>query len=179
MDRAGLVEGDVARAARGEMDARRAAEQAIAGFDHGKRHVQEAVELGKALFGEANAAGVIVVHENRAFAELGMLRIADPADVRAVAQGQQREERLHGVFNRVDRTHVVVLVAAEIGLEVGVEFNPKANRLKVLHRRLQGVFAEDDLVANADLFVPHHLRADLEPAQPRHKALQGPRAQFL
>ena len=136
MDRAGLVEGDVARAARGEMDARRAAEQAIAGFDHGKRHVQEAVELGKALFGEANAAGVIVVHENRAFAELGVLRIADPADVRTVAQGQQREERLHGVFNRVDRTHVVVLVAAEVGLEVGVEFNPKANRLKVLHRRL-------------------------------------------
>ena len=87
MDRASLVEGDVARAARGEMDARRAAEQTIAGFDHGKRHVQEAVELGKALFRQANATGVIVVHENRALAELRVLGIADPADIRAVAQG--------------------------------------------------------------------------------------------
>ena len=179
VDCAGLVEGDVARAARGKVDAGGAADQAIAGFDHGPRQVQEAVELGKALFGEANAAGVIVVHENRSFAELWVLGIAYSADIRAVAQGQQGEERLHGVFNGVDRAHVVVLVAAEVGLEVGVELNPEAYGLNVLHRRFEGVFAEDDLVADADLFVAHHLRADLEPTQPRHKALQRPRAQFL
>ena len=73
VNRTFLVEGDVARAARGKVDARRAAEQAIAGFDHRQRHVQEAVELGKALFREANAAGMIVVHENRTLAELGVL----------------------------------------------------------------------------------------------------------
>ena len=81
-----LVQWHVAGAAGGKVNARRAAAFAIAGFDQAQGHVQQPVEHLKTFLGQANAAGVVVVHEDSALAQLWVQRVADAADVGAVAQ---------------------------------------------------------------------------------------------
>ena len=102
MDAARLVQRHVAGAAGGKMDARRAAALAIAGFNQAEGHVQQPVEHLEAFLGQADAAGVVVVDEDGPLAQLRVQRVADAADVGAVAQRQKRVQGLHGVLDGVD-----------------------------------------------------------------------------
>ena len=86
-----LVQGLVARAALGGVDARGAA--VLAGAGRGERQgaphqvLQDLVGPGR----QTHAAGIAVVDEDGRPAHLGMRRVGDAADVVAVRQGKERE----------------------------------------------------------------------------------------
>ncbi|NJP74042.1 flp pilus-assembly TadE/G-like family protein [Streptomyces sp. C1-2] len=87
-----LVQRFVAVAALGGLDAGRAAGLALAGGD-GLARGGEPLACGvEGPLGEPGAAGMAVVHEDRGQQGVGMERDGDPADVPAVARGEQREQ---------------------------------------------------------------------------------------
>ena len=106
-----------------------------------------------------------------------MQRVADAADVGAVAQRQQRVQGLHGVLDGVNRTHAVEAVPLQVLLVRRLQFQPEADGLQHLDRRFKRVLAEQGTVAHANLLVAHHLGAHLEAPQFGQKARHRARAQ--
>lgn len=97
-DRAAFVQGFVAIAAFGGLDAGRAAAFAFAGRDGFAGGRQPVRRAGVAAFGETGAAFVAVVHEHREQARIGVQLRGDAADVPAVAGGEQRQQADRGVL---------------------------------------------------------------------------------
>ena len=102
-----LVQGLVARAAFGRVDAGGAAVLAGAGRGElpgaAQQVLQDLVGPGR----QAHAAGVAVIDEDGRPAHLGMRRVGDAADVVAVRQGKEREHADQDVLQGVDAPHEV------------------------------------------------------------------------
>ena len=122
-DRGGFVEGVVAVAAFGGLDAGGAAELALAGGDGVAGGGEPGAGGVEGAFGEARTAGVAVVDEDGGQAGVGVQGYGHAADVPAVAGGEEREEADGGVFGGVQGAGEFLGVDAG-GVELGVGDGP-------------------------------------------------------
>src|SRR5919198_5393368 len=102
-ERSGLVERLVEIAALRALDAGRAAPFAGAAGEQLHRVLDPALECGEAAFGDADAARVAVVDEDRRPPGLEVEVRREAADVPAVAHPPPRQERDQRMLGRVQR----------------------------------------------------------------------------
>src|SRR5207249_4162161 len=99
--RRGLVEGAVPRAALGGLNAGGASLLAGAAREQLARGPEEILDPPVDARREADPSGVAVVDEDRRRPELWVRGVGDAADVRAVAEREEREEGDHRVLGGV------------------------------------------------------------------------------
>ncbi len=139
-------------------------------FSHAQSRIRSRVASSSASMRSNRPAArptpacVPVVQEDRRAPELRVATVRDAADVEAVAEREQREQRERGVLDGVERAHHMALGVLERLRDLVGQLEPERSGLERGGRQLERLGAEQLLAAHAAPLVAGDARRDLHAA---------------
>jgi len=147
------------------VNAGRAAQFTGAVPDSSQGPLQEAVDEGERLGGQADTAAVAVINEDRGPLQFLVPGMGNPADIVAVAQHQQRQHGDHGMLQGVNAAHEVQPPLLGPPHQGFGDLKPEPLGLENLRRQVKGAAADDPLAADENLQVAGNDFRDLQAAE--------------